>query len=91
MIFDGFDWYDANSLKIKERVSIEEIESFFKQKLFIKDDTRHSFSEERIIAMGETRAERIMFVAFTMRKKGTERLIRGYFCQIYPQKGARGL
>lgn len=76
VVFDGFDWDAGNSSKVKERVSIEEVERFFKQRLLLKEDSRHSFSEKRMIAMGYTTDERVLFVAFTMRKKGNENLIR---------------
>ena len=74
--YDGFDWDDGNSLKIQNRVSIQEVENFFAQKLLLKEDTRHSFSEERFIAMGYGTDRKVLFVAFTIRNKGVERLIR---------------
>jgi uncharacterized DUF497 family protein len=74
---DGLDWDEGNSAKIETRVSLEVIEDFFKQELLIKEDLRHSFSEERFLAMGYTKdPKRCLFVAYTIRTKGAEKLIR---------------
>jgi len=74
--YDGFDWDEGNTAKIEERVAIEIVESFFKQRLLIKEDTRHSLSEERHLAVGYTKEGRCFFVAYTIRNKGSEKLIR---------------
>ena len=74
--FDGFDWDDGNTAKITARLTLDEVELLFKQKLLVKEDTRHSFSEERWIVMGNHPNGRCIFVAFTIRKKGDESLIR---------------
>lgn len=74
---DGLDWDEGNSVKIETRISLEIIEDFFKQELLIKEDLRHSFSEERFLAMGYTKSpKRCLFVAYTIRTKGAEKLIR---------------
>lgn len=75
LAYEGFDWDAFNSSKVKARVSIEEVETFFKQRILVREDTRHSFGEQRFIAMGEVH-RRCLFVAFTVRKKGSETLIR---------------
>ena len=72
---DGFDWDDFNSIKVKERIPLVVIEELFKNNVFIREDNRHSLSEQRFIAMGEVN-KRIVFTAYTIRKKGTETLIR---------------
>ncbi len=75
--YDGLDWDDGNTAKIEARVPLETLEDFFKQELLIKEDLRHSFSEERLLAMGYTQdPKRCLLVAFTVRVKGDERLIR---------------
>ena len=74
--YDGFDWDEGNTGKVEERVAIEVVEDFFTQKLLIKEDTRHSLSEERFLAMGYTKEGRCFFVAYTIRTKGAEKLIR---------------
>tara|TARA_B110001454_G_C12722850_1_gene435536 strand:+ start:5876 stop:6202 length:327 start_codon:yes stop_codon:yes gene_type:complete len=74
---DGLDWDDGNTAKIEARVPVEVLEDFFKQELLVKEDQRHSFSEERFLAMGYTKEpKRCLFVAFTIRNKGSEKLIR---------------
>lgn len=74
--FDGFDWDDGNTQKVRNRITVEEVEKFFQQRLLIKEDTRHSLNEIRFIAMGYATDKRVLFVAFTVRKKGAESLIR---------------
>lgn len=73
---DGFDWDEGNVEKIEARVPINVVEEFFKQELLYKEDTRHSLSERRFIAMGYTNARRCFSVAYTMRAKGSEILVR---------------
>jgi len=48
---------------------LEVVEGLFKTRLLIREDMRHSLSEERFIAMGEVN-HRVVFVAYTIRKKG---------------------
>ena len=72
---DGFDWDEFKSGKVKDRMPLETVEELFKRKFFSRKDERHSLSEERFIAMGEVKS-RILFVSYTIRKKGTETLIR---------------
>lgn len=74
--FDEFDWDDGNILKIQKRVQIEEVEIFFKQRLLIMEDERHSSFEDRFIAMGPSKDKRVLFVAYTIRKKEKGNLIR---------------
>ncbi len=75
--YDGLDWDDGNTAKIEARVPVEALEEFFKQELLIKEDLRHSFSEARFLAIGYTKTpKRCLFVAFTIRVKGDEKLIR---------------
>jgi hypothetical protein len=75
--YDGFDWDEGNTAKIESRVSIKAVEEFFEMKIIFKEDTRHSLSEERFIAMGHTKSpKRCLFVAYTIRIKGNEILIR---------------
>ena len=76
LIYDGFDWDEGNIAKIEARTTIEIVEGFFEQRLLIKEDARHSLSEERLIAMGYTPQGRCFLVAFTVRHKGSKKLIR---------------
>ena len=73
----GFDWDDGNRAKCqKHGVSIAEIEALFIGALRIAPDPKHSEDEERMIAIGRTSAGRPVFVAFTLRTKNRQRLIR---------------
>ncbi|MDQ2777715.1 MAG: BrnT family toxin [Acidobacteriota bacterium] len=68
----GFDWDDANVQKNWERhrVTPEESEDvFFNEPLVIRSDVRHSKSERRYYALGQTGGERRLFVSFTIRRK----------------------
>jgi uncharacterized protein len=67
----GFDWDDENSVKNWERhhVTPEEAEDvFFYEPLVVRDDVRHSRSEKRYHALGQTNRGRLLFVAFTIRR-----------------------
>ena len=66
----GFDWDEANGQKNWERhqVTPEDAEDvFFHQPLVVRSDVRHSKGEKRYYALGQTGAERRLFVAFTIR------------------------
>ena len=63
----GFDWDDANTQKNWERhrVSPEEAEDvFFHEPLVVRSDLRHSKTEKRYYALGQTGAARRLFVVF---------------------------
>jgi len=67
----GFDWDEANTHKNWEghRVSPEEAEAvFFNEPLLVRSDIRHSRSEKRYYALGQTDGGRYLFVAFTIRR-----------------------
>src|SRR5262245_22666655 len=67
----GFDWDDGNRGKnwIKHKVSDTESEElFFNDPLLTGDDPKHSASEPRFFALGQTDSGRLLFVAFTIRK-----------------------
>ena len=67
----GFDWDAGNREKNwhKHGVSAGECEEiFFNLPLVVQDDTSHSKTERRFLVLGQTRAGRYLFVAFTIRK-----------------------
>lgn len=73
----GFDWDDGNRAKCqKHGISISEIEALLTASPLVAPDPKHSGKEDRLIAVGRTSAGRPLFVAFTLRMKGRERLIR---------------
>jgi uncharacterized DUF497 family protein len=66
----GFDWDAGNRDKNWEthRVSTAECEQiFFNLPLLVVPDTAHSQEEDRFYALGQTDAQRRLFVVFTMR------------------------
>jgi len=66
----GFDWDKGNSGKnwLKHRVAPHECEEvFFNQPLVVATDEDHSQSEIRFFALGQTDAQRQIFIAFTVR------------------------
>ena len=68
----GFDWDDGNVDKNWERhqVTPEEAEDvFFNEPLVVRGDIRHSRREKRYYALGQTDRGRLLFVAFTIRRK----------------------
>lgn len=73
----GFDWDNGNRAKCqKHGVSIDEIEALLSGNPRVAPDLRHSMKEDRLLAVGRTSAGRPLFVAFTIRKKGRNHLIR---------------
>lgn len=67
----GFDWDKHNTGKIwlKHNVTASECEQlFFNLPLTAADDIKHSVSENRFHALGQTDAGRLLFLVFTVRK-----------------------
>ena len=69
--FKGFDWDMGNLEKNlrKHNVTTQEAEELFASEPFVmrRDDHHSSQSEERIQALGKTKAGRKLFIAFTLR------------------------
>jgi hypothetical protein len=68
----GFDWDESNVAKNWERhrVTPEEAEDvFFQELLVVRSDIGHSSSEKRYLAIGRTSRGRLLFVAYTIRRK----------------------
>jgi hypothetical protein len=68
---EGFQWDAGNAGKIweKHRVTPTECEElFFNQPLVLGDDETHSKAEERLYALGQTDAARLLFVVITIRR-----------------------
>jgi uncharacterized protein len=73
----GFDWDDGNRAKCEQHgVAPEEVEALFDRPLLIVPDEGHSESEVRLRAIGKTARGRSIFLVFTIRERGGERLIR---------------
>jgi hypothetical protein len=68
----GFDWDESNTVKNWERhkVTPEEAEDvFFHDPLVVRSDVGHSSREKRYWALGRTSRGRLLFVAYTVRRK----------------------
>ena len=73
----GSDWDEGNRTKCRKHgVSISQIETLFAHNPRIAPDPKHSADEDRLIAVGRTSTGRPVFVAFTIRTKNGQRLIR---------------
>ena len=73
----GFDWDTGNRAKCqKHGVSVDEIEGLFARPIMILPDTAHSTAEERLRAIGTTRAGRYVFLVFTVRERAGQKFIR---------------
>ena len=73
----GFEWDHGNRTKCqKHGLSVSEIESAFHRSMRIFPDIDHSQSEPRYIGLGNTTAERNIFICFTLRLHGGKTYIR---------------
>jgi uncharacterized DUF497 family protein len=67
---DGFEWDEGNRTKnwiahlVKEH---EQEEVFVCRPLRFSDDLKHSQDEDRFLALGKTKANRLLFLSFTIR------------------------
>jgi uncharacterized DUF497 family protein len=87
MEFDGFDWDWGNREKCRKHgVSIRQVEELFRGFVLVGPDARHSATEERFRAIGRTADQRGIFVAFTWRLRGKQRLIRPVSARYMHQK-----
>lgn len=77
MDFSGFDWDRGNRTKCqKHGVSVAEIESLFTRQIRVAPDPAHSTREERFKAIGTSDTGQHVFIAFTLRQRGGDTLIR---------------
>ena len=73
----GFDWDAGNRAKCRKHgVSAADIEALFSSPLLIIPDPAHSTTETRIRALGKTSTGQMIFLVFTVRRKGGLRLVR---------------
>ena len=67
----GFQWDEGNAEKnwIKHKVSRVECEEvFFNEPLLVASEVKHSGTEPRFYALGQTDEGRLLFVVFTVRE-----------------------
>jgi hypothetical protein len=84
----GFDWDEGNSGKNWEKHRVADLECeevFLNQPLIVRYAPRHSQREARYYALGRTDRNRLLFVAFTVRR----RLIRVISAREMTRKEAR--
>lgn len=67
---ESFDWDSFNTGKIRNKHGVEpyECEEFFFNEPFIAKDEKHSQTEDRYYALGETLTGKMLFVVFTIRR-----------------------
>jgi uncharacterized DUF497 family protein len=69
----GFDWDDGNSRKSLDKHGVTQAEAeqvFASARILVLRDIRHSQTEARYQALGETLAGRRLHVTFTLRQNG---------------------
>jgi uncharacterized DUF497 family protein len=67
---EGFQWDENNVYKIfdKHKVDFKECEEvFFNRPLYVIFDVKNSAKEPRWISLGRTKANRMLFISFTLR------------------------
>lgn len=70
----GFDWDEGNSRKSVEKHGVSQSEAeaiFFNDPLLVLEDAKHSQTEARYHALGETDDARLLHITFTLRQGGT--------------------
>ena len=69
MKIERFDWDAGNSFKneVKHGFTREVIEAFFRGRVFVAPDPKHSTREERFLSIGRGPDQRPRIVAFTIR------------------------
>lgn len=69
-----FQWDVAKAIRnfAKHGVSFSEAATlFFDPEIMLTSDEKHSVKEERLIALGRSQSNRVLFVAFTYRRSGS--------------------
>ena len=70
---EGFEWDDGNGRKSLDKHGVDQQEAeqvFQDQRLLVLRDEKHSGSEQRLHAYGESAAGRLLLVSFTLRRDG---------------------
>ncbi len=87
---EGFDWDSGNRSKCRSHgLTPSQIEEFFKQKIYIAPDYKHSQKETRYLAAGQSKKGRPMFVVFTLRENVEGLLIRPISARYMHEKEAK--
>jgi uncharacterized DUF497 family protein len=70
----GFEWDDGNRRKSADKHDVSPAEAeniFLNDPLIVAADERHSGSEQRFNALGQTSEKRLLHVTFTLRQNET--------------------
>ncbi|MCJ9754786.1 BrnT family toxin [Neorhizobium sp. BETTINA12A] len=70
----GFEWDEGNARKSADKHDVSQSEAeqvFFNEPLLMVPDLRHSFTEQRIHALGRTDDGRLLHITFTLRANET--------------------
>jgi len=70
----GFDWDDGNARKSNDKHAVSQAEAeqiFVGERLVLTEDVKHSETEMRYQALGQTLDGRRLHVTFTLRRQGT--------------------
>lgn len=74
---NGFDWDAGNRAKCRKHgVPLAAIEAPFRHPHRVFPDVAHSDAETRLLAIGTGGGTRHIFIAFTLRQRGADLLIR---------------
>lgn len=85
----GIDWDEGNREKCRKHgVSLADIEEVLTGDPRVAPDVAHSRAEDRFIAVGRTRENRPVFVAFTFRMKHRRMFIRPVSARYMHRKEA---
>jgi len=71
----GFDWDEGNARKSSQKHDVSQTEAeqiFFNEPLLMIADVKHSLSEHRIHALGQTDSGRQLHITFTLRDDDTK-------------------
>lgn len=71
----GFDWNEGNSRKNVDKHGVSQSEAeeiFFNEPLLVLVDSKHSQTEARFHALGETDDQRQLHITFTLRQYDTQ-------------------
>lgn len=87
----GFDWDAGNREKCRKHgVSLAEIEYVLSHEPRVAPDLMHSTIETRYIGVGRTRENRLLFVAFTLRRRDGTTHLRPISARYMHRKEAEG-
>jgi uncharacterized DUF497 family protein len=70
----GFEWDDGNARKSAEKHAVSQADAeqiFFNDPLIVAEDVKHSGTEQRFHALGQTDSGRLLHVTFMFKPAGS--------------------